>query len=221
MPKRNRPTPRLSDIRKLALLRRSGRGCAISPGKSPPRQLAVQLAFRGWSARRAHHTDGFHASARRAATVASGLNPPEQRPSVSTAAAHRRSGQPRSTARMARSRNRWLVCDVRRVREPLHLPVGGSVAGPDADRLRALPAGDAGGQFRRQPRVVRRRDRPRADGRNAEGVAGTTPTYSGVFARRAAIVASGVNPPGARPSVSGATSDRRSAQPRSTALRAA
>jgi hypothetical protein len=58
--------------------------------KSGPRQLAVQLAFRGWSARRAHHTDGFHASARRAATVASGVNPPDERPSASAATSDRR-----------------------------------------------------------------------------------------------------------------------------------
>src|ERR1039458_2447392 len=63
----------------------------IAPVKSGPRQLAVQLAFRGRSARRAHHTDGFHASARRAATVAPGVNPPERRASVSAATSHRRS----------------------------------------------------------------------------------------------------------------------------------
>ena len=162
----------------------------------------------------------WSASTHPAATVAAGLNA-----RTAPVGEHRRRAPAQRTAEKhgedGAVAQPLACCDVRRVREPLHLPVGGSVAGPDADRLRALPAGDAGGQFRRQPRVVRRRDRPRADGRNAEGVAGTTPTYSGVFARRAAIVASGVNPPGARPSVSGATSDRRSAQPRSTALRAA
>src|ERR1039458_3521557 len=40
----------------------------------------------------------------RAATVASSVNAPEQRPSVSAATWHRRSAQPRSTAMMARSR---------------------------------------------------------------------------------------------------------------------
>src|ERR1017187_227881 len=46
--------------------------------------------------------------------------------------------------------------DVRRVQERLRLPEDAPVAGPDADRLRALPAGDGGGQFRRPQAVVRR-----------------------------------------------------------------
>jgi hypothetical protein len=60
---------------------------------------------------------------------------------------------------IARSRKPWLVvmsgafrsaCACRRVSQ---------FAGPDADRLRALHARDAGGPFRRQQPVVRRRDR--------------------------------------------------------------
>ena len=39
------------------------------------------------------------------------------------------------------------------------MPEGGPSAGPDADGLRALPARDAAGQFRRQQPVVRRGDR--------------------------------------------------------------
>jgi hypothetical protein len=98
-----------------------------------------------------HHTDSSAVFARRAAAVASSVNPPEQRPSVSAATADRRSAQARDLPEC----------------EPL----------PDLtpNRLRALPAGDAGGQFRRQPPVVRCRDRRRVDGdaRRAEGPVST------------------------------------------------
>src|ERR1039457_3068310 len=58
----------------------------------------------------------------RAATVASGVNPPEQRPSVSAASSHRRSARPSST-RMARSRSPLGGRDNRRVQERLGSPV--------------------------------------------------------------------------------------------------
>jgi len=56
-----------------------------------------------------HSTDSSAVFACRTATVASSVNPPEQRPSVSAATAHRRSVQPSSTARMARSRGPCVV----------------------------------------------------------------------------------------------------------------
>ena len=73
-----------------------------------------------------HSSGGF---ARRAATVAFGVNPPEQRPSVSAATAEGRRAQPSSTAMMARARRPWVAemsgafgsACLRRVR---HLPVG-------------------------------------------------------------------------------------------------
>src|ERR1039457_2122025 len=70
-------------------------------------------------------------------------------------------------------------------------------------------------------RGVRRRYRHRANGGHADGVAGTLPTDSSdVLASHAATVASGVNPPEQRPSVSGATAHRRNARPSSTAIMA-
>ena len=81
---------------------------------------------------------------------------------------------------------------------------------------RSYVARRLGCPLRRPPPVVRRRDRSRC-GQHADGVASTTHS-SGGFARRAATVAFGVNPPEQRPSLSAATSDRRSARPSSTAL---
>ena len=76
---------------------------------------------------------------------------------------------------------------------------------------------DAGGQLRRQPPVVRPATAS-GDSRHADGVVRHDADSSGVFACRASPVACGVNPPEARPSVSSATADRRSAQPSSTAM---
>src|ERR1017187_5099339 len=55
--------------------------------------------------------------------------------------------------------------DVRHVQERLRLLERQPVLWAHADGLRALPAREAGGQFRRQLPVVRRRDREGADGR--------------------------------------------------------
>jgi len=100
-----------------------------------------------------HYTDRPGALACRAAPVASGVKAVEQRPSMSAATSHRRSARPRSTATIARTRRPLVVVmsgafrnawGWRRV----------SLAGPAADGLHVLHAGDAGGQFRRQQPVV-------------------------------------------------------------------
>jgi len=69
---------------------------------------------------------------------------------------------------------------------------------------RGMPAASSG---RQQP-VVRRRDCRRADGRYMGAVTGNYTDRSGAFARRAATVASSVNPPEQRISVSAATAER-------------
>src|ERR1017187_1062309 len=73
--------------------------------RGPARREEERAADGGRYASR-HHTDRCDLFACRAATVASVVNPPEQRPSVPAATAHLRSAQPSSTARMARSRSR-------------------------------------------------------------------------------------------------------------------
>jgi hypothetical protein len=81
---------------------------------------------------------------------------------------------------------------------------------------RSYVARRLGCPLRRPPPVVRRRDRSRC-GQHADGVASTTHS-SGVFACRAATVASGRRESAEqRPSVSAATGDRCGARPRSTA----
>ena len=95
-----------------------------------------------------------------------------QRPSVRAATGDRRRAQPSSTAMMGRSRALVVVMSGGS-RSSWDCRIGKPGAGPDADRLRALRAGDAGGQFRRQQPVVRHRDRRRADGDAPRGRANT------------------------------------------------
>jgi hypothetical protein len=90
-----------------------------------------------------HHTDSSGAFACPAAPVASGVNPPEERPSVTAATADRRRAQPSSTAMMAKSRTPLGCRDVRRVRERRACRRVSPFAGHDADGLRALHARDA------------------------------------------------------------------------------
>jgi len=54
------------------------------------------------------YTKSSSVLARRAAPVASGVNAPERRPSVSAAASHRRSAQPRSRVMMADADRRTM-----------------------------------------------------------------------------------------------------------------
>jgi hypothetical protein len=68
------------------------------------------------------------------------------------------------------------------------------------------------------PATLRRVENPQGVRRSGRKSQAHTDS-SGVFACRAAV-ASGVHPPEPRPSVSGATSDRRSAPPGSTAMMA-
>ena len=93
-------------------------------------------------------------------------NPPEQRPSVSAAPSHRRSAQPRSTAMMARSGSPLVVVMSGAFRSAWACRRVSQFAVPTPDAFRALPAGDARGQFRRQPPVVCRFGRQLADGRH-------------------------------------------------------
>ena len=74
----------------------------------------------------------WSASTHPAATVAAGLNA-----RTAPVGEHRRRAPAQRTAEKhgedGAVAQPLACCDVRRVREPLHLPVGGSVAGPDAD----------------------------------------------------------------------------------------
>src|ERR1039458_3374373 len=103
--------------------------------------------------------------ARRAAAVASGVNPPEQRPSASAATADRRSAPPSSTAMMCGRAAPRVVVMSGAFQVRLGLPEGEPVAGPEAARdialfARAMPAASSGASGP----WVRRCDRRRADG---------------------------------------------------------
>jgi len=97
------------------------------------------------------YTDSSGVFACRAATVASSVNPPHERPSVSAATSQGLSVRPRQHGEEALGGR-----DVWRGRERFGLPEGEPVAGPDGDHV-ALFTRDAGGPFRRRKPVVRRR----------------------------------------------------------------
>jgi len=79
--------------------------------------------------------------------VASGVNAPEQRPSASGATA-RRAAHGLAAGRCWRSRAAsWVVAMSGAFGRCLRPPEGEPMAGPDADRLCALHARDASGQF--------------------------------------------------------------------------
>jgi hypothetical protein len=76
-------------------------------------------------------------------------------PSMSAATSERRSPHPSTTARIARSRRPFTVEGSGVFRSVCGFPQRQPVADADADRFRALHAGDAGRQFRREQPVVR------------------------------------------------------------------
>jgi hypothetical protein len=123
--------------------------------------------------------------ASRAATVASGVNPPEQRPSVSVALRTGAAHQPSGTAMMARTRSRSKAAFSAQ-RSAFRL------FSPERDAVRrAVP-----------PATLRHAENPQGARRSAVGNRRHHTDKSGAFA-------SGVNPPEERPSVSAATSHRR------------
>ena len=109
-------------------------------------------------------------------------------PIVSAATSDRRSPQPSSTAMMARSRSPFVVVMSGAFRSACACFSDSQFPSAHAHRLRALHAGDAGGQFRRQQPVVGRLDRqfpdggdPDVDGDGAEaaGLQGDAPRAHG------------------------------------------
>jgi hypothetical protein len=116
---------------------RDALGRAAPPRHAPPRRETAGRAKKHGGGCR-HYTDISEVFPCRAATVASTVNPPELRPSVSATSADRRRAHPSSTAMiMARSGS------------PLAVAMSGAFGSAGAcrrvghcrDRLRALPAG--------------------------------------------------------------------------------